>query len=101
VPLYIDASNNVKEFTQAELEALLSNYIRYEVASSTLGHSLSYNLGTTGSGNIRGSGMTDTRLNGTGDYQTLFVNADDYRAQEFPNGTAVSINTYYLRINKS
>ena len=101
VPLYIDAANNVKEFTQAELEALLSNYIRYEVASSTLGHSLSYNLGTTGSGNIRGSGMTDTRLNGTGDYQTLFVGADDYRAQEFPNGTPVSINTYYLRINKS
>jgi hypothetical protein len=101
VPLYIDAANNIKEFTQAELEDLLSNYIRYEVASSTLGYSLSYNLGTTGSGNIRGSGMTDTRLNGTGDYQTLFVNADDYRAQEFPNGTAVSINTYYLRINKS
>lgn len=100
-PLYADASNNLKQFSQAEIANLLSEYIRFEVASSTSGYSLSYNLGTSGSGNIRGSGMTDTRLNGTGDYQTLFVNADDYRAQEFPNGTAVAINTYYLRINKS
>ena len=30
--------------------------------------------------------MVDTRLNGSGNYQTRFVNADDYRAQEFPNG---------------
>jgi hypothetical protein len=101
VPLYADASNNIKQFSQAEIASLLSNYISFEAVSSTLGHSLSYNLGTSGSGNIRGSGMTDTRLNGTGNYQTRFVNADDYRAQEFPNGTAVSINTYYLRINKS
>ena len=93
--------NNLKQFSQVEIANLVSEYIRFEAASSTLGYSLSYNLGTSGSGNIRGSGMTDTRLNGTGDYQTLFVNADDYRAQEFPNGTAVSINTYYLRINKS
>ena len=101
VPLYADASNNIKQFSQAEIASLLSNYISFEAVSSTLGHSLSYNLGTSGSGNIRGSGMTDTRLNGTGNYQTRFVNADDYRAQEFPNGTAASINTYYLRINKS
>jgi hypothetical protein len=26
------------------------------------------------------------------------VNNDDYRAQEFPNGTATTINTYYLRL---
>jgi len=45
--------------------------------------------------------MGDTRLNGSGNYQTRFVNTDDYRAQEFPNGTATTINTYYLRINKS
>ena len=45
--------------------------------------------------------MADTRLNGSGNYQTLFVNTDDYRAQEFPNGTSTTINTYYLRINKS
>ena len=61
---------------------------------------LDYNLGSSGSGNIRGSGMSATRLNGTGNYQTRQV-SDDYRAQEFPDGTPTSINTYYLRIRKS
>ena len=45
--------------------------------------------------------MTNTILNGSGNYQTRFVNSNDYRAQEFPNGTAVTANTYYLKINKS
>ena len=46
-------------------------------------------------------GMRFTTVYGSGNYQTRFVNADDYRAQEFPNGTSTTINTYYLRINKS
>ena len=60
-----------------------------------------YNVGSSGSGNTRGSGMADTRLNGSGNYQTRQINTDDYRAQEFPDGTATTIATYYLRINKS
>jgi hypothetical protein len=42
--------------------------------------------------------MTDSRLDGTGDYQTLFVGADDYRAQEFPDGSAQVINVYTLKV---
>ena len=45
--------------------------------------------------------MADTKLNGSGNYQTRFVGLDDYRAQEFPNGSAATISTYYLRINKA
>ena len=45
--------------------------------------------------------MSDTRLNGTGNYKTFEVGGDDYRAQEFPDGTPTTVNTYYLRINKS
>ena len=45
--------------------------------------------------------MADTILTGSGDYQTRQVDADDYRAQEFPNGTASTSNTWYLKINKS
>jgi hypothetical protein len=44
--------------------------------------------------------MVDTRLNGAGDYQTLQV-SDDYRSQEFPNGSAATISTYNLRITKA
>ena len=101
VPFYVNASNHLQEYDSAAFESLLQEWIRYTAASSTDGYAISYNLGTSGSGNIRGSGMGDTRLNGSGNYQTLFVNTDDYRAQEFPNGTATTINTYYLRINKS
>jgi hypothetical protein len=99
--MYADASNNLKQFSEAEITNLISEYIRFEVASSTTGYTLTYNIGTSGSGEIRGTGITNTILNGSGNYQQRFVNADDYRAQEFPDGTAVTANTYYLRINKS
>ena len=101
LPLLLDASNNLQIYPEATFESLVQEWIRYTAVSSTDGYSLSYNIGTSGSGNTRGTGMADTRLNGSGNYQTLFVNADDYRAQEFPNGTSTTINTYYLRINKS
>jgi hypothetical protein len=101
LPISIDASNNLQSFPEATFESLFQEWIRYTAVSSTDGYSLSYNVGTSGSGNTRGTGMADTRLNGSGNYQTLFVNTDDYRAQEFPNGTSTTINTYYLRINKS
>ena len=101
LPLLLDASNNLQIYPEATFESLMQEWVRYTAASSTDGYSLSYNIGTSGSGNTRGTGMADTRLNGSGNYQTRFVNTDDYRAQEFPNGTSTTINTYYLRINKS
>ena len=101
LPYYVNASNNIQQFTSATFNSLAQEWIRYTAASSADGYSISYNLGTSGSGNTRGSGMGDTVLNGSGNYQTRYVNTDDYRAQEFPNGTAVTANIYYLRINKS
>jgi len=99
-PFFINAQNHLQEFAGGTFESLVQGWIRATAASSTDGFKLDYNLGSSGSGNIRGSGMSDTRLNGTGNYQTRQV-SDDYRAQEFPDGTPTSINTYYLRIRKS
>ena len=99
LPLFVTGSDMLQSFPEATFESLMQEWIRYTAVSSTDGYSISYNIG--GSGNNRGSGMADTRLNGSGNYQTRFVNTDDYRAQEFPNGTAATINTYYLKINKS
>jgi hypothetical protein len=47
--------------------------------------------------------MADTYLSGESDdgYQTRYVNTDDYRTQEFPNGVTQTRETYYLRIVKS
>ena len=72
--------------------------VKYSAVNDS-GFTISYSI--NGSGNNRGSGMVDTRLDGSGNYQTRFVNANDYRAQEFPNGTAQTISTYFLKIHKS
>ena len=101
LPFYANASNHLQEFDESTFESLIQEWIRYTAASSTDGYKISYNLGVSGSGNTRGSGIVDTKLNGTGNYQTRFVNANDYRAQEFPNGTPTTQNTYNLRIIKS
>ena len=100
-PYFLDGSNNIKEFTTAAFDSLLQEWMQYTAVSSTDGYSLSYNVGASGSGNTRGSGMADTILDGSGNYQQRFVNADDYRAQEFPNGSVTTAATYYLRIHKS
>ena len=100
-PYFLDGSNNIKEFTAAAFNSLLQEWMQYTAVSSSDGYSLAYNIGASGSGNTRGSGMADTILNGSGNYQTRQVNNDDYRAQEFPNGSVTTSATYYLRINKS
>ena len=102
LPIFVRASDNhLQVFPEADFETMVKNIIDYTAVSSTDGYSISYNVGTSGSGVTRGSGMANTILNGSGNRQTRFVNANDYRAQEFPNGTAVTSATYYLRINKS
>ena len=100
-PFFINASNHLQEFDTTTFESLLQEWIRYTAASSTDGYAISYSIGTSGSGNTRGTSIVDTRLNGSGNYQTRQVGADDYRAQEFPNGSPTTINTYNLRIIKS
>ena len=99
-PFFIDSSNNIKQYTDAAFQSLLQEWMRYTAVSSGDGYALSYNIGTSGSGNTRGTGMVDTKLNGS-TYATRQVNTDDYRTQEFPSGTAVAQNTYFLRIHKS
>jgi len=45
--------------------------------------------------------MVNTILNGSGNYQQRFVNADDYRAQEFPNGSVTTASTTFLKIQQT
>ncbi len=98
LPVYIDAGNNIIEYTQAQIETLLDEYIRNTAASSTEGYQITYNI--DGSGTAKGSSMVNTILNGSGNYQTSFVGTDDYRAQEFPDGSPIAANTYIFKINK-
>ena len=99
VPMYArSADYNLQQYSTASFDTLLQNFMRH-AASEVVGTRISYNI--NGTGNNRGSGMTDTILNGAGNYQTYLVNVDDYRSQEFPDGTAITAATYYLRITQT
>ena len=96
--LLINGDNDLQEGATADMKTLIGNWIRYD-AANTNGQKITYTMATSG-GNTRGTAMVDTRLDGAGNYQTLQA-GDDYRSQEFPNGSAATITTYNLRIAKS
>ena len=99
IPLYLkQADNNLQSYTEANFKTYLQEWMKKVAAESGDGFKITYSYTT---GTNRGSCMVDTILIGTGDYKTFQAGADDYRAQEFPNGTASTANTWYLKINKS
>ena len=100
-PIYIDGNNDLKQYSIAEIGALMGEFVRDQVVNSSTGYQISYNI--DGSiGNARGSAMVNTILTGgSGNYQTRFVDANDYRAQEFPDGTPATANTYVFKTQKS
>ena len=104
LPLYIRGDNDLQEYPTSgfpTFDQLIENFMGHTAGYSTDGYTLRYEIGTSTANYTKGSGIADTRLNGSGNYQTRFVNADDYRAQEFPDGSPTTINTYYLRVVKS
>lgn len=96
-PAQIQTSGSVKEYTDDSFRSIMQNMVRY-VASAVSGYSIRYSW--DGSGNNSGT-VTDQRLNGSGNYQTQFVGADDYRAQEWPDGSHAIANTYTLKVRKA
>lgn len=98
-PVFITGTNDIQTYTEATIDGLFKEWIRETASESTDGYKITYAIGTSGSGNTRGTSMVNTKLDGAGLYQTLQV-GDDYRAQEFPNGASQTISTYNLRINK-
>ena len=97
-PLYINGDYDLQQFPEASFDALFKEWIKEIASEDTSGtYRISYSWS---SGTNRGTGMADTRLNGSGNYQTRFVGLDDYRAQEFPNGSVVTNVTHYLKITK-
>ena len=100
LPLKIRGDNDIQEFTLSEVNTIANQLMRNETIDITGGYKIRYNINGTGT-NV-GSGMIDTRLTGgSGNYQTRYVNTNDYRAQEFPDGTATTISTYFLKIQKT
>lgn len=95
-PAKLTADGDVVQMEQADWNTVTENLVRYAARNVT---GLRIRWYWNGSGANSGS-IADTRLNGSGDYGTRFVNANDYRAQEFPNGSAVTNQTHVLRVRK-
>jgi len=107
-PLLIDGSNDLQVYPVTNFDAMLLAEIRHHTVN-TVGSRITYGINGTGeassisaSGSDKGT-MTDFRLTGgDGDYRnTDALSANDYRAQEFPDGTLTSVATYTLKINRS
>ena len=96
LPLYIDANQNLKEYTTAELDVVLKEVIRYASVHLT-SNKLRFYIG--GTGTTLGTGIVNKKYNGDSGQQQLQV-GDDYRTQRFPAGASVAVNTYYLKARK-
>lgn len=93
-----NSDKNIEQYTQAEMDAWLQNCVRHTASEgSGTGTRITYSYS---SGTNLGSGMNDTILNGSGNYQTRFVGVDDYRAQEFPNGSSTTAQIHRLKITQ-
>ena len=95
----LTADNNIKTFAKTDFDALLEGHIR-NVVANTGGSQIFYTIAASGSGNTRGSGMVDTKLNSSViRSNTGSSNIDTYSAQNVPAGSPVTEATYFLRIN--
>jgi hypothetical protein len=100
IPLHVlDANGDIFTPDSATFNAVLQNMMRYSALHIT-GAKINYQLvaDSDTTTTFRGSGITNTIMNGSGQKIDQNFGADDYRSQEIPNGSAVTANTYFLGI---
>ena len=105
-PLVIDYTANrknqpagLRHMTYAEFDSLFSPLIKHAIANE-VGYRLSYNI--NGNGTRQGTQIANRQMIGvSGQYTTYKATADDYRAQEFPNGTIVVQNGFNLNLERT
>ena len=92
LPLYYDyGTESIKQHSPTTWAALLNPFLRYYLSGQAgVAYKLSYNVDGS-DGVTSGTLYQDTRITTAGtSYQQRFVNANDYRTQEFPTGTATA-----------
>jgi hypothetical protein len=89
LPLYFNPGDEmVYQHTPTTWANLLGPFLRYYMATTGSGYDYYYSLST---GTQKGSTYVDTRLTNSSTYQQRYVNTNDYRTQEFPNGTQTTV----------
>lgn len=101
MPLYFDAgTESIRHHSPTTWANLLNPFLRFYLGGGSSAHTISYNVDGS-DGTTNGSVYTDTGIVTAGsDYNTRFVNANDYRTQEFPTGTAVVISQKRFKIHQ-
>ena len=95
----INSDGNIQEYSDGGTE-LLGNWLKFTAGQSGDGYKITYAIGESVSGTQRGSSILNKQLGSTVTSTTL-VNTNDYRAQQFPSGSATTTNTYLFKINKA
>ena len=95
----INSDGNIQEYSDGGAE-LLGNWLKFTAGQSGDGYKITYAIGESVSGTQRGSSILNKQLGSTVTSTTL-VNTNDYRAQQFPSGSATTTNTYLFKINKA
>lgn len=106
LPLVIDKTSNgrnnpagLREMTQTEFHQLFCSLIRQQIYNGA-GNTLSYNL--DGTGTTKGTAMTNRSMTGvSGQFNIRTASANDYRAQEFPNGSITVQSTFRLKLERT
>lgn len=101
-PAFLRSDNDVQAYSLTNWNSLLESYIRWATTQS-VGDRIKYEFATSApaGGAQRGTSITDTALTGgVGTFTTYNPNSDDYRAQEFPDGTPATITTYGFYITR-
>lgn len=101
LPLYFNSGDEmIYQHTPTTWSNLIGPFLRYYFGTAGSGYDYTYSLSA---GTQKGTTYVDTRLTNSSTYEQRFVNADDYRTQEFPNGTqtTISANQQILYINRA
>jgi len=101
-PLFLRTDGSgVQVYTTATFEAMVEDYI-ISAAFGKSGYSITHEMGTSVS-NQKGTNINDTYLSGSSadGYTQYLANANDYRTQEFPNGTVAILSSYKLGVTTS
>ena len=102
-PLMIDTASNrkntptgLRHMTYAEFDSLFGPMIKAAIYGIQ-GYTIRYNI--NGNGRRQGTLMANRQMVGvTGAYRTRKATGDDYRAQQFPNGTLVNESEWALNL---
>lgn len=101
LPMKINDNEEIAQMSEADLKAILRYHFKYAVMSrtnSTLNYEIQAASGTL-TGIQMGTGMVDTVY--SSQTRRTQQTGDNYYAQFVPSGTALTRETYYLRLIKS